>query len=74
MSFQNSELFELFRNSDNENAFKLAIVERLHDLPGYHEEDVKHIIHFAYLTIKKKMDRLKPYDEILYGKEFRLAK
>lgn len=54
MSFQNSELFELFRNSDNENAFKLAIVERLHDLPGYHEEDVKHIIHFAYLTIKKK--------------------
>lgn len=53
MSFQNSELFELFRNSDNENAFKLAIVERLHDLPGYHEEDVKHIIHFAYLTIKK---------------------
>lgn len=54
MSLKNSELFMLFRKSVNENVFKLAIVEKLHDLPGYHENDVKIKIHFVYLTINKK--------------------
>lgn len=54
MSFQNLELFDLFRNSDNESVFKLAIAEKLHDLPGYHEKDVTIKIHFVYLKISKK--------------------
>lgn len=55
MSLQNLKLFELFRSSEDESAFNLAVIKELKVLSEYEESDgIKSKLHNTYMFLKAK--------------------